>query len=322
LYDPQWSRAKPFNIRPLPVVKTKNEDRLHDLREITFHTNTCSHTSLKPYQDAHFQFPFPKWTPKPGSPLSPAIVRSVAGQIESLPFATLHFIGCGIPGGPDYDQLAGVFDKTPFSRKFHVPLSVLHFPEKYKPEKRDHLCLYVTFPLDQDQLNLLGDIIARHDARHTPEIYFIVRNKAETDRSFEIISGMGLRQAFFKPYLTGKNMQFFRDQVFISEDDIKASRPNHNQVLSRLLMNENDYGKLTILPDGSVHANLNDASLGNITTDSIADLVAKEIETGASWKRRRSMVTPCRNCLYHFLCPPVSNYEILTNRFNFCHIAR
>jgi hypothetical protein len=59
--------------------------------------------------------------------------------------------------------------------------------------------------------------------------------------------------------------------------------------------------------------------LGNIYTDNIYEIVSKEIEEGKSWFRIRSHA-PCNDCVYQWLCPPPSNYEIAIGRPNLCFI--
>ena len=84
-------------------------------------------------------------------------------------------------------------------------------------------------------------------------------------------------------------------------------------------MNICDFGKINIMPNGDAYANLNYPSLGNIYTDSIYEIVSKEIEDGNSWLRIRNQ-TPYNDCIYQWLCPPPSNYEVVIGRPNLCHV--
>lgn len=52
---------------------------------------------------------------------------------------------------------------------------------------------------------------------------------------------------------------------------------------SRQVVNLNDFGKINILPNGDVYANLNQPKLGNIYDNTIYELIEKEINTGQSW---------------------------------------
>jgi pseudo-rSAM protein len=84
-------------------------------------------------------------------------------------------------------------------------------------------------------------------------------------------------------------------------------------------MNLYNYGKINIMPNGDAYANLNCPALGNIYTDSIYDIVHKEVEEGKSWLCIRDQA-PCNSCVYQWLCPPPSNYEMDIGRPNLCHV--
>ena len=88
---------------------------------------------------------------------------------------------------------------------------------------------------------------------------------------------------------------------------------------NRQSMNLYDFGKINIVSNGDVYANLNHPSIGNIYIDNIYEIVQKEIDEGLSWLRIRNQA-PCKDCAYQWLCPPPSNYEIIIGRPNLCHV--
>jgi len=88
---------------------------------------------------------------------------------------------------------------------------------------------------------------------------------------------------------------------------------------ARQAMNLYDFGKITILPNGDVYANLNHPSLGNIHVNNIQEILHKEVEEGKSWFRVRNQA-PCTDCVYQWICPSPSNYEIAIGRSNLCHV--
>jgi pseudo-rSAM protein len=92
-------------------------------------------------------------------------------------------------------------------------------------------------------------------------------------------------------------------------------------VFSRQAMNIYDFGKLNIMPNGDIYANLNRPALGNIYTDNIYEIVQKEVEAGESWLRTRSQA-PCADCVYQWLCPPPSDYEIAVGCPNLCLVKQ
>ena len=148
----------------------------------------------------------------------------------------------------------------------------------------------------------------------------MVSNQEDLEEALEIVKLFDLNNVFFKPFFTGKNLDFFRENVFVSKEEILASQPDQQQVFSRISINENDFGKFSVLPGGEVYANLNDPMIGEATKSSLVQLVRSELGKGISWRRIRAQVSPCKDCLYQFLCPPISSYEIFMKRFNFCDV--
>jgi pseudo-rSAM protein len=72
------------------------------------------------------------------------------------------------------------------------------------------------------------------------------------------------------------------------------------------------------MPDNQVYANVNMESLGTIH-DTIYSLIYKELTEGKSWLRIRDQ-KPCADCIYQWLCPAPSNYEIVLGKYNLCNI--
>ena len=75
------------------------------------------------------------------------------------------------------------------------------------------------------------------------------------------------------------------------------------------------------MSNGDAYAHVNYQLLGNIYTHSIHEIVYNEIEKGKSWLRIRNQF-PCDNCVYQWICPSPSNYEIAIGRSNLCHVIK
>lgn len=120
------------------------------------------------------------------------------------------------------------------------------------------------------------------------------------------------------PFYNGRNRYFFENAVFNDKDDIKSIIMTKREVYVNQKINNRDFGRITILPDGNIFANINFPSIGYIT-DKIHDILYNELKTGVSWLRIRDK-KPCNDCVYQFLCPPPSNYEAVIGKPNLCHI--
>ncbi len=123
-----------------------------------------------------------------------------------------------------------------------------------------------------------------------------------------------------RPFYTGSNYAFFHDFVFSDLEDILAVPIDRKTIFRHKVLNDNFFGKLTILPSGEVYANVNCPALGNIQESSLKELVYKELTERDVWLRVRSKATPCKQCINKDLCPSISNYELVMDKNNLCKI--
>lgn len=122
--------------------------------------------------------------------------------------------------------------------------------------------------------------------------------------------------AILFPVYTGNNLQFFKENIFMTENDLQCTDLNKREIFRNQTLNSNFFGKLIIMPDGKVYANLNNPPLGLIS-DSVYESIFKAMTENGAWMKTRSQ-TPCNQCIYQWLCPPPSNYESVLDRENLC----
>jgi pseudo-rSAM protein len=67
-----------------------------------------------------------------------------------------------------------------------------------------------------------------------------------------------------------------------------------------------------------VYSDLNKQSIGDINTPLI-DMLFYEMSKKLSWFNIRDQ-EPCNNCIYQWLCPPLSGYEQVMAKINLCKI--
>lgn len=320
IFSSEWSGIKPINILPQPIIKFAPFSLKDNLHEITLHINEGPDPLIQSYQNAFYQFLFPKLTTGKIREMDLTIVRSLIKEFEGLPGLIINILGPSISSYPQIVELFKLLQKNRNHLKIFFPLHQIdpdftrHFNQKTK------LSLLVTYPIRSEDFQKLILFLHENKDWKTMEFIFIVRDPDEFEQSQKIIAQLGLERVSFKPFFNGHNLSFFKTHVFMTESDILNSKPDQKQVLSRYLLNDNDFGKITLLPDGSVYANVNDPALGNLEETTVTDLIKRESETRASWSRIRMNHEPCKHCVYHFLCPPVSNYEIFLKKFNLCHI--
>lgn len=335
LLDPAWSEGKPVNIFPEPFVKfglnptprkqlvgRPEVDLRNYLQEIILFLNSGSEEEPDPFSTAYLQFSYPGCVEGKGGEMNIDLFRAVMEDVNNYTPTLIHISGRNLITYPDLEDVIRILGSSPFQKKYH--LSVEHWEEQIVHfiliQKQTALSLYVTLPEDPETITKCLERLPDQKLLKKIEFNFIVSDREELLMAQDIIRVLNLSNVFLKPFYTGKNINFFSDNVFVNREEILAAQPDQQQVFSRISINENDFGKLWVLPSGKVFANLNDPSPGEVTGRSLVDLVTRELNTGISWRRTRKDISPCKNCLYQFLCPPISSYEIFMQRFNFCDV--
>ena len=124
----------------------------------------------------------------------------------------------------------------------------------------------------------------------------------------------------YTPFYDGRNLPFFKQYVFNTLGDIIAKPVSRKAIFRRQLLNENFFGKLWIDAAGQVYGNMNFPPVGNIRNDNLKDMVTQlMIGKQSPWLLTREF-EPCKHCVNRYLCPPISNYELVMNRYNLCHV--
>jgi len=177
----------------------------------------------------------------------------------------------------------------------------------------------VRFPVDMQQWNRSRELLLEQTM--LVETIFDVSSNEDCLQAEYLIEEFQIEKYRLNPVYTGDNIRFFEENVFLTKEDILSTSMTIKDFFSRQAMNIYDFGKINIMPNGDVYANLNHPALGNIYTDNIYEIVQKEIDEGQSWFRIRNQA-PCNECVYQWLCPPPSNYEIAIGKPNLCHVKQ
>lgn len=177
----------------------------------------------------------------------------------------------------------------------------------------------VSFPIDLERWNRAMEVLLSQTL--LMEFVFEVSSEEDVQQSEQLIEQYQIDKYRLNPIYTGNNIRFFEEEVFLSKEDILSTPMGVKDFFARQAMNLYDFGKITILPNGDVYANLNHPLLGNIYANNIHEILYKEVEEGKSWFRVRNQA-PCTDCVYQWICPSPSNYEIAIGRPNLCHVKK
>ncbi|MDF1549392.1 MAG: TIGR04150 pseudo-rSAM protein [Bacteroidales bacterium] len=149
---------------------------------------------------------------------------------------------------------------------------------------------------------------------------FLIENMEQYGKTEKLIAIYNIESYSILPFYNGGNLAFFKEMVFIDKDDILNDKKEMNQILANEAINSYFFGKIHIVPSGDVYISLNEAKIGNLFRIDISEIVYNEMNNEGIWFLTRTKISPCKNCIYCSLCPPISNYELSIGQFNLCSI--
>lgn len=236
--------------------------------------------------------------------------------LKSIPgIAKYNLIG-NIKAVKNYNELLSFLDQHPSKKSIQCSYADV-MPLQPEFNNKFSYKLSVRFPVEMEQWENSRQML--HSQTLPVAYIFDLFSEEDHLQAERFAEQYQLEEYQLNPVYTGDNIRFFEENVFLTKEDILSTPLTLKDFFIHQSMNVSDFGKINILPNGEVYANIHYPALGNIDTHSIHEIVYNELEKGKSWFRTRNE-TPCKNCVYQWLCPPPSNYEIAIGRCNLCHV--
>ncbi|MDL2239135.1 TIGR04150 pseudo-rSAM protein [Bacteroidales bacterium OttesenSCG-928-K22] len=316
-------KIKPIRLMPILNIQRSaeklngeddrsiGENALYYLKELTIHINDNCNLSCSYCAKANKQFHC--CSKNNNLELSENILHSIAKQIKYAPISKLNIIGGDILSYPLLEKIPEIFKE----KKDNI-----HFWSNYKNFSNSTLPIVwdilIDFPINEQ---ILSKLISNNKEKETQYNYhFIVQGINEVNFVEEITNNFEIQNFEIHPYYNGGNIDFFETCVFLNEEDILSNVVSQRRIFCNQALNTNFFGGITILSNGDVTANINTPVLGNIISTSLLELITQELERNTAWRKIRSLY-PCNDCLYQFLCPPISNYEMILEKNNLCKLS-
>lgn len=279
---------------------------LQNLHELTFYINGSEWGNTEYFKQTIFPV-------RSNFALERSKIRSFIKNGRSLFLFNVNLVG-DIFSYSDFEELINDISELSIQLTLYIPIKeFLNNMEMIKDIK---------LPIDA-RINILVDRVFDVSLLKDFPLLFSLIVFVFSDKDFSLYSSifntfsldMDIRLI---PIYNKENLSFFKSNVFMQKEDIDNICLSKNDIFIRQALNVDDFGKLTIMPDGKVYANVNMPSLGTID-DSTYSIVYKEFTSGQSWFKLRTQA-PCTNCIYQWLCPSPSNYEIVLDRPNLCSV--
>lgn len=252
------------------------------------------------------------WCTKRKEIISIKEIKYILSKIEYWNVRVLNFIGGDVLSYAHLSEIVNILKETPYIKKIYFHYKNI---DKYIPKIKK---------LVEAKFNItvLVDSSCFHREKWPSEFNYIfcVSSVNEFEQVQNIIDINSLK-AKVLPIYTGENALFFEKYIYQTEEDILNTEWEKKNIYAHQAINTNYFGKLYIAANKNIYINLNRPPIGVIYDDFTA-LIHSEINYGEFWRKTRDTFQPCMSCLYKYLCPSLSNYELVIGKPNLCHIIK
>ena len=307
LHHPNNPKTKEYNLL--------GENALFHLHEVTFYLENQGFDLNPMYKDCYKQFLYPTYTEK--QKLSHAKYLEIIEQLSICQIDKINIIPATIEKKELFSYLLSL------SRQYSIKTQIILPYKKYNKEDLKQLLINPQFsimimvhlPVDYEELNSYINLFNEYNitwsliASNKNGVIFLSKNNLGKFTNVDYI-----------PWYTGDNMDFFKEYIYNDFKDIIEQKNTKQHIFRKQILNDNLFGKLTIFPTGEVYSNVNFPTIGNIQDQKLSEIVYSEIENYFKpWFFTRDYVS-CKNCVNKYLCPSISNYEIVANEYNMCYL--
>jgi pseudo-rSAM protein len=246
-------------------------------------------------------------------------IENILIQLTGTSLKTVDIVGGNPLSYLEWQKLLDIFQIYPFSYNWYVDYRLMsgmdtHVRDIFSLESRLNLIIQ-----DDFDIAVLKNVYEKWKDESI-NLYFHICSEIQYGKSLHFCEENKIDKYVFTPVYTTENKDFFEDFVFMDEESIVGNPVSKKTIFANMNVNKMNFGKMTVLSNGEVYANRNFAPLGNIKNDSLHELLVREMQRGDSWFRIRDQ-QPCIDCVYQWLCPSPSNYELVIGKANLCNIC-
>jgi pseudo-rSAM protein len=247
----------------------------------------------------------------------------IAQELSGCHYLNINILGGDIFKHPNYFEIVKLQKRNLLNGKTNYYSHYCNIPEDERylevlSNEKICLILLIDFPTNESKLKKIISYLETNKIKYICN--FIIENNEQINITEKIIRNCCMQHVCILPFFNQSNNDFFKENVFVNRSDISNSELTIREILVNGKFNTNLFGKLTILNNGEVYSNINAKKLGVFPEKNIIELMTVELKKGQIWAKVRNKVLPCKECVYHSICPPISNYEIALNKFDMCTI--
>jgi pseudo-rSAM protein len=229
-------------------------------------------------------------------------IEEVIGKIE-INKLNINILGGNIFKYSQIELLIDFLNRTTYNIFYYFHYGdwiAEHSQQILSPiNENDIKIILIDFPFDEAQFKLWKTVVEQKNVR----IDFLVETDEQIEEAEKLINKFKLNNYIFRPYYNENNHDFFKENVFVSEEDILSVKESLFDLIARKISNPVFFGKLAIDVHENVYSNINLPPVSSLDSLNLERLIYDLItDKDSIWLKSKFKVEPCNKCLYHLLC--------------------
>lgn len=234
------------------------------------------------------------------------IIRDVLSQIRYFPLQNVNLRGDNIFKHPDFNNVVNQILKM--NKGVILTINVdenLEF-DNYDYDKNKG----VKYEFIMSDYSSLSNFKKVYEITHNTDTKFIFKVEDDMDlKSVEdIMSVYNIQNYSILPVFNHKNVLFILSLLSPNINDIFSRPISLKEIYRNKRINSNAFGFLSIDVDGGFYSGFSNDKIGDINNLSIKGCIHKELSENSAWRSVRSNGR-CKDCLFQYICPPISKAE-------------
>jgi pseudo-rSAM protein len=320
------THSKPFQVIPCLYLK-KNKQNIDNygingnninqsIRELVLYVNTFCEQDCKLCNEGYKQTTFCKKGTY-YSELNSIFIQNILSELSYTSLKEVSIVGGNIFEYSEIDYLLQILRSSLYKVTFYVHIkniSNIACISHLSMDNATVAIIVVVNEMNEKQIAIIRQII---EDRKKIYINYIIQN--ETEYVFILNNSLYSKKCNIIPYYNKNNMIFFKNNVFVDKSDIVSSKRKMSDILKGRILNSHFWGKLIIDVDKNVYSSFNLPTIGILSNSNFSFVLFNATKEKSAWKLIREQNKPCDSCLYNFLCPAISDYELIIGKPNLCH---
>jgi len=328
-----YFKVKPFSP-PLELFSKDNEEIIffnrpkhlvENIKEVTIYLNNYSdsnYLNINTVKQAHKQFNYSLLNDELRNELD---IKALFKFINAIPkHVNINFLGGNILNYKNLSILLNSLLDSSYRVKLHI-----HYMDLLELADIDiielickfHMLVFIDFPISIEIFIEIKDKLKNANYN----LNFIVENDSDFELSEKMIGDFNLSSYNHTPFFNGKNLSFFKKNVYINKTDLFQVKHSIVELLINKTSNPHYFGKLILNSDGNLYTSFHRKPLINVkefTENKEITINSLITDEESDWIQNKPKFFPCNKCIYNFLCTPLSNYEKVIGKNNLCTLVK